>query len=158
MAIHVTGVQNVLADSLSRKDIDQREWSLHNQVAHKLFSCWVHPQVDLFATCHNNKVPTYCSLYQFPGALAHDTFSISWRDFSLAYAFPPIVLLPKVLQKIRLDRARVILIAPQWPMQAWYAILLQLLADFPRALPLQPDLLTQFRIPHPDPTNLHLMA
>lgn len=157
-AVHVPGTLNVLADSLSRRQVDQREWSLHGQVAHKLFLLWGVPQVDLFATCHNNRVPQFCSLYQFPGALALDAFSVAWNNFRLVYAFPPLVLLAKVLHKVRSDRANVILIAPRWPMRAWYATLLDLLVDFPRALPLREDLLTQFGIPHPDPTRLQLMG
>jgi hypothetical protein len=157
-AVHVPGVLNTLADSLSRKRIDQREWGLHSQVVHRIFSCWGRAQVDLFATCHNNKLPTYCSLYPFPGALAQDAFSISWSSFAVTYAFPPIVVLSKVLRKVRTDQARMILIAPRWPMRSWYPLLLDLLVDLPRILPWRQDLLTQFQIFHPDPSRLRLMA
>ena len=117
-AVHVPGVQNVLADSLSRWSIDQREWSLHGQVTNHLFRRWGQPLVDLFATCHNCKVPTFCSLYPFPGALTQDAFSISWNVFTLTYAFPPMVLINRVLQKVRLDRTDLILITPRWPMRS----------------------------------------
>ena len=39
-AIHVPGVDNVLADFLSRQAIDQREWELHQHVANMLFKIW----------------------------------------------------------------------------------------------------------------------
>jgi hypothetical protein len=64
----------------------------------------------------------------------------------------------RVLQKIRLERARVILIAPRWPMRSWYTTILDLLVDLPRMIPSRHDLLTQFKVPHPDPSRLNLMA
>jgi hypothetical protein len=157
-AVHVPGVQNLLADHLSRREIDHREWSLHGQVVNRIFLCWKHPEVDLFASCHNYKMTSYCSLYRFPGALAHDAFSIDWNQFSLAYAFPPVVILARVLRKVATDRAKVILIAPRWPMRAWYTAMLEMLVDFPRSLPCREDLLSQFKILHPDPNNLKLTA
>lgn len=36
------------------------------------------------------------------------------------YAFPPFSLMPRVLKKIREDRASVIVVAPFWPGQDWY--------------------------------------
>lgn len=157
-AVHVPGNLNVLADSLSRWKIDQREWSLHDQVVRRIFHLWGVPLVDLFATCHNHKTPQYCSLYPFPGAMAQDAFSIPWNEFHLTYAFPPIVTIARVLQKVRMEQARIILIAPRWPMRAWYATILELLVDFPRTLPYRRDLLVQCHIPHPDPSTLQLTA
>lgn len=129
-------VLNGLADWLSRWQIDQWEWRLPGQIVRRLFRFWSQPQVVLFATCHNFKVPTSCSL------------SISWSDFTLACALLPVVLLLTVLRKVRIDRAQVLLIAPRWPLRAWYSILLDLMADVPQVLPARPDLLSQFQILH----------
>ena len=53
-----------------------------------------------------------------------------------AYAFPPFVMLGRVLEKILTDHpCELILIAPKWPNQSWYARLLELLVDFPLVLP-----------------------
>jgi hypothetical protein len=97
-------------------------------------------------------------LYQFPGALAQDTFSISWKDFATTYAFPPVIIMARLLKKVRTDQSRMILIAPRWPMRAWYASLLDLIVDFPRKLPQWQNQLSQFGILHPDPTRFSLMA
>jgi hypothetical protein len=118
MAVRVLGTLDILADSLSRTRIDQREWILHNQVIYQVSNMGL-PQVDLFTMCHNCKVPVFCSLCLFPGTLAQDTLSITWNSFLLAYGFPPIILMAKVLQNLRVDRTTVILITSQGPIRAW---------------------------------------
>ena len=60
-----------------------------------------------------------------------------------AYAFPPFILIPAVLEKIRQHQCRIVLIAPFWPQQQWFSELLLLLVSAPIRLPLIPRLLTQ---------------
>ena len=116
--IHVPGVDNVLANFLSRQEIDQREWSIHEHVINLIFKIWDRLNIDLFASVHNHKLPVYCSLLPCPAALSRNAFSINWGCCYSSYAFPPPVLLHKVLQKICQDKARVILIALMWPMRS----------------------------------------
>lgn len=61
MAEHVPGVQNVLADSLSRKMLSQTEWSLKKTVVQTLFKFWETPLIDLFATQENKQTLMFCS-------------------------------------------------------------------------------------------------
>ena len=73
-----------------------------------------------------------------------------------AYAFPPFVMLGRVLEKVQQDHpCEMILIAPKWPNQSWYARLMEVLVDFPLALPLRKDLLTQ---PHNHQRHRSLQA
>ena len=157
-AVHVPGVDNVLADFLSRQRIDPREWGLHHHVVNWLFKVWDRPNIDLFASIHNHKLPVFCSLYPSPMAVTQDAFSIDWGSYYLGYAFPPPIILMRVLQKVRMDRARLILIAPRWPMRAWYSLILNMLVEIPLLLPVREDLLAQFRVFHPNPAQLSLVA
>jgi len=53
---------------------------------------------------------------------------MSW-DMTLGYAFPPIALIPRVLEKLhRSEACELILIAPKWSRQLWFPRLLSLLA------------------------------
>ena len=61
---------------------------------------------------------------------------------SQAYTFPPVKILP-VLCKIREEKASVILVAPNWPNQPWFADLRELLMAPPWRIPLKQDLLSQ---------------
>ncbi|XP_068712653.1 uncharacterized protein [Montipora foliosa] len=69
-------------------------------------------------------------------------------------------LLPRVLAKIRHDKALVLLIAPVWPTQSWYPLLLQLSTVQPILLPGLDNLLTLPHNPeqHPLRHKLHLAA
>ena len=111
-SLHIPGEDNTLADVLSRQPVQAREWSLHYRIVNTLFTMWDRPVIDLFASTHNKKIANYCSLYPDPNAVTQDAFSINWASFSLGYAFPPIVILHRVLTRVIREGARVILIAP----------------------------------------------
>ena len=114
-ARHVPGSLNVIADALSRKgQVQTTEWSLSPQIFKRIAKIWEYPQVDLFATSKNKKLPTYVSPIPDPEAWAVDSLNISW-DNMVAYAFPPTALLPRIIQKLQSQLCRLILIAPGWP-------------------------------------------
>ena len=54
-AVHRPGVNNKLADYLSRIRPDPTEWSLSDRAAQLLFRQWGAPQLDLFASPLNHK-------------------------------------------------------------------------------------------------------
>ncbi|KAJ1165465.1 hypothetical protein NDU88_005893 [Pleurodeles waltl] len=123
VAHHLARALNLRADVLSRRSSVDHEWRLQPDLVLYIFQIWGYPQIDLFATQDNAQCPLFCSLqYPVQGALG-DAFQMSWKG-QLLYAFPPIPLIPRVLRKIRQDRAQVILIAPDWPRRVWYSDLL----------------------------------
>ena len=76
-ACHIPGWLNVI-DKLSRLgQTIQMEWSLHPGVFQAICSRWHQPQVDLFATRYNNKLPQFVSLVPDPQAWAVDALSLS---------------------------------------------------------------------------------
>ena len=114
---HIPGKFNILADRLSRLDkLIKTEWALDQSVANSVFQILNFPNVDLFATWFNHKLPLYVSPVQYNKALAIDALSIDWNHLH-AYAFPPFILIPAVLEKIRQHQCRTVLIAPFWPQQ-----------------------------------------
>jgi hypothetical protein len=44
-------------------------------------------------------------------------------DFKLAFLFPPIPLLKRVMRKLELSRRTFLLVAPYWEAQTWFASL-----------------------------------
>ncbi|KAL8585912.1 hypothetical protein ACOMHN_061073 [Nucella lapillus] len=119
---------------------------------------WFKPQVDLFATRFNHRLPLYVSPVLDPTAWAIDALSIPWSNL-LGYALPPFPILGKVLRKAREDLATLILVAPRWPAQGWFPELLHLSHVPPVKLSVSARSLLQPRsgIPHgnPDVLNLH---
>ena len=158
-AAHILGVQNVWADQLSRNRILPTEWTLHKSVVQKIFQLWGYPLIDLFASVQNRQIQIFCSWVPHPHALALDALSISWEKM-FAYAYPPICLIPKVLQHMAQFHCQIILIAPKWPRRHWYTDLLQFLIACPRRLPPMPNLLHQpnSSINHPNPEIFSLHA
>ena len=143
-ARHIPGRLNVIADKLSRHNqVIQTEWSLDQQVFNLLYSSWCQPQVDLFATRFNHKLPKFVSPVPDPTAWAVDALSLPWESLEV-YAFPPVSLLSQVISKV-VDQGclRMILIAPGWPNMPWFWDLVNLSVQVPFQLPLQRDLVTQ---------------
>ena len=81
--------------------------------------------MDLFAS----RVSTHCSLFFSLGRddppLRTDTMAHQWPQ-GLLYAFPPFGLLPPLLQRIRIEEVRLVLIAPNWPHMVWFSDIPQL--------------------------------
>jgi hypothetical protein len=155
-AVHVSGADNTVADSLSRPlqsapvsdKFRSVEWSLSQRIASTLFLLWGEPQVDLYATRANRKVPVFCCRTPDPLALPRDPLSLSWSGM-LIYLYPPISLVLQSLAKIRREEAEAIAILPWWPCRGWFPLVLELLVDLPIRLPLHRDLLVD---PLGDPT------
>lgn len=159
---HIPGRLNVLADHLSRKHQTlATEWTLDQKIANAIFASLGTPMVDLFATKFNHRLPLYVSPLPDTAAWGRDALSLNW-DLLQAYAFPPFVLLPQVLRKVRDSRCHILLLAPLWPQRVWFNDLLSLLHDLPRSLPRSPDLLFQRNhgrakiLLHPNPDLLRL--
>jgi hypothetical protein len=154
VAQHVPGVSNVLADSLSRKFHSDLEWRLDPKVVHMLFQKWGSPNIDLFASNANKHCLVYASWYPEVDAFHVDALTLSWSGM-FAYAFPPIPIIHKVIQKVRKDQSEMILITPYWPTRTWFNPLLELLIDDPIKLPIYSGLLTQDkgRLVHHNPAQ-----
>ena len=132
---YIEGALNVRADKLSRRhQVTSTEWSLHPHVVEAIWLRWGTPQVDLFATRDNNKLPTFVSPMSDDMAWRTDALSFSWRGL-WAYAYPPTPLIPRVLSKVREDGAELILVAPWWPKRAWAVELLDLSLEPPKCCP-----------------------
>ena len=86
-----------------------------------------YPNLDLFATRFNHKLPLYVSPVLDNQVFAIDAFSMNWNHG---------ILIPSVLNKIRPSQCRIVLIAPLWPQRTWFAEVLQLLVSAPVRQPL----------------------
>jgi len=159
-AVHIPGSENALADNLSRGiSLAPTEWSLTRPIAQQVFNHMWTPTIDLFASRSNFQLPVYCSRSRDDRAYAVDAMTIDWTGM-WAYAFPPISMIHRVLLKMSTEACTLLLIAPFWPRQPWFPLLLRHLVDIPLSLPVTPDLL---RMPRSkarfhDVKGLHLTA
>ena len=76
-ARHIPGQLNMVADKLSRLgQTIQTEWSLLQEVFQAICSRWHRPQIDLFATKFNNKLPQFVLPVPDSLAVAVDALSL----------------------------------------------------------------------------------
>ena len=156
---HIAGKINQ-ADMPSRKFNDQLEWSLSQEVFQDICEMFSLPEIDLFASRLNKKLPVYCSFQPDPFTSYVNAFAINWGSYSLSYLFPPFSLMARCLQKIVLDRAKCLVIAPLWPTQIWFTALMKILIHKPVVLPRTDRILKlpHMNIVHPLSKKLVLIA
>ena len=139
LAQHIPGVTNQVADEESRTTTDRLDWKLSLEVIQKINAIWGPLEVDLFASRLSSQLTRFFSWRPDPQAEVTDAFLQDWRHLK-AYANPPWCLVGRVLRQVKAQRAQVILVAPVWKGQPWYPVLLEMLWDFPRWVPLCQDL------------------
>ena len=160
-AVHIPGLYNQIADTMSRKFSDNIEWSLDIKIFRLLCQALGTPQIDLFASRLNNKLRHYFSWRPDPFCCGVNAFAHTW-DNMYGYAFPPFNQISKILYKLNQHLScTIILICPFWPSQPWFPSLSSFLIDFPLLLPSSSTL---FRNPgnpeavHPLLPHLKLVA
>src|SRR6266540_3409435 len=139
-ADYIPGLENGLADYLSRTEPDRHDWILDRKVFQALQRERGPFVIDLFASRLSRQVENYFSWGPDPEAAGTDAFAHRWPSRG-AYANPPWGLIPKVIEKIRKEKCKIVLVTPRWPTQHWYADLLQLSYRSPIVLPKIPNLL-----------------
>ena len=127
--VHLPGVRNIQADSLSRVGQTlSTEWTMAMERLRPVFAQWGEPRVDLFVTFANRRLIKFASPYPDPRAEFMDAMSVPWDNGrGLLYAFPPFKIVPQVLQKIaQSPGVKVILIAPLQETASWFPELMDL--------------------------------
>ena len=160
-AAFVPGVKNVEADEKSRKFNPDIEWSLADDIFHQICEEFGKPDIDLFASRLNYKIKPFCSWTPEPGAAYVDAYTVNWEKFNLPYIFPAFSQLPTVLQHLEQFQQEVILVAPWWPTQSWFATMARLVASIPRIIKVKPKTLVlkhDLTQQHPLVGKLHLIA
>ena len=66
LVVHISGVDNSIADALSRGKILPKEWPLHRGVAEHLFAETEKPNIELFVSAKNAQLPVFCTRFCEP--------------------------------------------------------------------------------------------
>ena len=152
--------ENKTADWRSRQRANSSEWELSDQIFQKLTNRWGLPEIDCFASRIMRKLPLYISLNPDPESLTTNALYQNWGKYP--YLFPPFCLMGRVLKiLINQETPKALLIAPLWPGQPWFPILLSMLIAEPILIPQKRNsLLNHMQESHPLVLNqtLHLAA
>ena len=113
IATHIPGKDNVSADKESRIFKDVSEWKLNPTIVQPfLKNC----QTDLFASRLTTQLKDYISWGPDPGSIHTDAFTINWAPLK-GCTVPPFNLICKTVEKVKIDKAELILVASVWQAQ-----------------------------------------
>ena len=136
---HRAGLSDYIqeADYLSRRGWTHVDWVLSWDLYHKALHLFkLRPTTDLFASRSNAKTARYFSWEPEHQALGQDCFKHRWDRRGTLYAFPPPIVLGKLLRKAAQDRVhRLIVVAPTWTSAPWWPSMLQMAVEPPLVLP-----------------------
>jgi hypothetical protein len=136
---HIPGIEQVEADFESRVKSTHSDWMLARslfRMAVKLLLGGVQVEVDLFADRQNHQVSRCCSYQHDVGSVGTNSLLHPWGDLGVVCACPPPILLGRILSKILQDNVEAALVvAPFWPSQPWFPMLVDMAVDAPLLLP-----------------------
>lgn len=118
-AEHLPGLNNSVADALSRRAPSADDWELRPRTFRDLCRRFRTPTVDAFAEPANAKLRRFAARYPLPGALPLHGLLLDYRR-ELAYAFPPPRLVPLLLSRLLEQRATALLVLPVCPQAPWW--------------------------------------
>lgn len=133
-AEHISGSSHLQADWLSQTHLDPSEWQLHPQLFLELSLMFSKPVLDLFIRPKNAQLLRFFLRFHALRAESCNALCCRWPE-GLLYAFPPICLIPRVLQKLISEQAEILLIVPHWPCWPWFADLVALSVSKPWRIP-----------------------
>ena len=160
MVTHIPGIQNTETDLESRVNEVHTEWKLRENIISSICSQLnTNPKIDLFATRLNTQLSTFVSYRPDPKCIAVNALLLDWRKLDFD-AFLPFVFLNTVLQKIYQDKAKGIVIAPDWSSQPFYPRLIAMSVKTVSIAPRETKLYlpSQPAIKHPMGKTLEILA
>lgn len=136
----LAGIRNVESDALSRWEMTHKEWRLAPTLFRRLCRLLnTSPEVDLFASRQNRQVDRFFSYHHDYEALGTNCFHANWSRLGRVYAYPPPIMIPRLLQKLRRDGVKnAIVLVPLWMTQNWWPTMLEMLTCPPLLLPNEP--------------------
>lgn len=111
---------NFKADYWS-KVVDTDDWMLNPVHFRQLDILWGPHTVDRFASHNSFQLPRFCSRWWCPGTETVDAFTVSWGGEN-NWLVPPVFLIPRVINHMKLGREQGTLIIPFWQSAHWWPL------------------------------------
>ncbi|KAK5905122.1 hypothetical protein CesoFtcFv8_006620 [Champsocephalus esox] len=142
---HMLSIRAVyIPGELNRRGPRQGDWSLHPELVSQVWSRFGTAEVDLFAARGNAQCALWFSLRrQDHPPLGVDAFAHRPWPRVLLYAFPPVPLIPRFLDRVQEERLVAVLIAPERTGASWFPCMQRMLSGRPWEIPWRRDALSQ---------------
>jgi hypothetical protein len=138
--------ENIQADAALRFQ-SIPDWHLAPRVFHQILFLRGPPLIDLFASRRSAQTRRFFAWNAADIPEAIDALSHKWH-FNLAYLFPPIPLLKRVIRKLESFRGTYLLVTPFWDAQTWFASLQALAVE---DVPMSADVISDLTTGEPPP-------
>ena len=122
---HLSGKLNRLADLESRLSPVASEWTLNYETFQWIWDNFGPFAIDLFATRWSAQLRRFISPCPDPRAEEVNALSVNWNRWDRIYLFPPVAVLPEVVDHLQPFRGQGVLIAPLYPQAPWFPHLLE---------------------------------
>jgi len=123
VAEYVTEVTN-RADKPSRTITTRNEWTIRGDVLGEVWHRMdLRPTIDAFADDHNHQLPHYWTYFPSPHAPGTDAMAPFWHRRQLLHINPPWGMIPRILAKLKDEKARAVFVAPRWQSAWWWLTL-----------------------------------
>ena len=103
----------VLCDRIS-KEFDLSEYRIQRESFERIAERWGPFSMDWFASDWSHQLERFCSKYWTINSTCTDAFCQDWSQEE-GFFQPPVGELARVLEKMQTDRARGVLVVPDWP-------------------------------------------
>lgn len=134
---HLPGIENTLADRESRRPLNfLTDLQLSPPLFARVDRHFGRHTIDAFASFQDRQLDRFGSREPQPGALWVDSLKHSWLTENV-WANPPFSLIFRILHKVVMEGSTITLLAPFWPGQPWFPMLLSLLIAPPLIIPQQ---------------------
>ena len=106
-------MEKKLADKIS-KDFDMSDYRISEEDFKWLEKTYNGFMMDYFASEFSHRMVPYCGRYMSKGTERVDAFALDWsRGFG--YFHPPVSEVFRVIEKAKAEKAKGILLVPDWP-------------------------------------------
>jgi ribonuclease HI len=120
--------ENSIADSFS-KLFDFDDWSVSENIFQFFNAKWGPYDIDIFADYNNFKVEKFYSKFWCPNTSGVDAFAFDWSSMN-CWLVPPINLVIRTIQHMKLCKCLGTLIVPRWPSSHFWPYLVSVNGSF----------------------------
>ena len=140
----ISSADNCVADYLTQHRITTWELKLDPILFNTILSHFdLQPSLDAFASAEAHQLERYMSWEADTNAVGRDALLCHWDD--VTFCFPPVPLIPKVVNKVKKEKIEAILVCPMWPASLWWLQVQQMLRSPPFPLPSYKQALTPMK-------------
>ena len=103
------------------KEVDESDYCMSKDCFRELWDKFGPFCADYFASDRTHRMKPFFARFASGESEGVDAFGVSWKE-GLGFFHPPVGLISRVVRKAERERAKGVLVAPDWPGSSWLAV------------------------------------